>query len=90
MGCPVERSKGGIRQSKTGEGGHERNRAPHWPDPATTGAPRSQPKPTHRFASARCVIFNCTIAMIATITKISVLMAAARPKFWPLSVKAMR
>jgi len=36
------------------------------------------------------VILNCTMAMTATITKMSVLMAAARPKFCPLSVKAMR
>jgi hypothetical protein len=69
--------------------GHERNRAPLAPDHALHDALWLE-RTHHLFASARCVIFNCTMAMMATITKISVLMAAARPKFWPLSVKAMR
>ena len=41
-------------------------------------------------ALSLCVSFNCSSAIAATMKKISVLMAAARPKFWPLSVKAMR
>ena len=60
------------------------NTRQRWFFPVTMGMPN------YLFASLRCVIFNCTAAITATITKISVEMAAAKPKFCPLSVKAMR
>ena len=56
----------------------------------TTTANKGKQIKHHRRSSPRPITFNCASDINATIAKISVEIAAARPKFWPESVKAMR
>ena len=51
---------------------------------------KEKPIESHRFSSPRPITLNCASDISATIPKISVEIAAANPKFWPESVKAMR
>jgi len=69
---------------------HTRQR---WLLPVTMGIGRPSsvwPAAAAHRVCAFCVKRSCASAIAATIRKISVEIAAARPKFWPLSVKAMR
>ncbi len=50
----------------------------------------SRGSPRRHLVAPWRVNFNCAQDISATMKKISVEMAAARPKFWPASVKAMR
>jgi len=55
-----------------------------------TTANKEEPTEHHRRSSPRPITLNCASDINATIAKISVEIAAAKPKFWPESVKAMR